>query len=275
MPSKKNPKVPRVKATPRYEAIILEVFERHHTPGVNQFEFTKREFEEIARELGIVLPDNTPDIIYSYRYRNELPVKIKGLAKKGNEWLIRGAGKGRYRFEQAPASRILPQADLLTVKIPDSTPEIINRYKLDDEQALLAKVRYNRLIDIFLGITAYSLQNHLRTTIKNVSQVEIDEIYVGVDRSGRQFVIPVQAKGGKDKLGVVQTEQDIMWCAQRFPELICRSVSVQFLANERIAMFELVIHEGQLKVVNEKHYELVAADEITLQDLKNYSLAPV
>src|SRR5271157_4057421 len=39
-----------------------------------------------------------------------------------------------------------------------------SQYKFTDEQALLAKVRYTRLIDTFLGITAYSLQNHLRTT---------------------------------------------------------------------------------------------------------------
>ena len=28
----------------------------------------------------------------------------------------------------------------------------------------------------------------------------IDEIYVGVDRNGCQYVIPVEAKGGSDKL---------------------------------------------------------------------------
>jgi hypothetical protein len=39
-------------------------------------------------------------------------------------------------------------------------------------------VRYNRLLYIFLGLTTYSLQNHLRTTVKSVggSQIAIDEI---------------------------------------------------------------------------------------------------
>ena len=53
---------------------------------------------------------------------------------------------------------------------------------MNDEQALLAKIRYNRLIDIFTGITCYSLQNHLRTTVPNIGQVEIDEIYIGIDK---------------------------------------------------------------------------------------------
>jgi len=51
---------------------------------------------------------------------------------------------------------------MAAIKIPDATPEIVAAYALSDEQALLAKVRYNRLLDIFLGVAAYSLQNHLR-----------------------------------------------------------------------------------------------------------------
>lgn len=161
---------------------------------------------------------------------------------------------------------------MLTVKIPDSTPEIIGAYALGDEQALLAKVRYNRLVDIFLGITTFSLQNHLRTTVKGIGQIEIDEIYIGVDRSGKQYVVPVQAKGGSDKHGVVQTAQDIACCAEKFPRLICRPVSAQFAAGQRIAMFELTVSDGEVKVLGEKHYELVPSAEITPEDLRNYSL---
>ncbi len=58
-----------------------------------------------------------------------------------------------------------------------------------DEQALLATVRYNRLTDIFTGVTCYSLQNHLRTTVRGVGQVETDELYVGVDRLGKHYAI--------------------------------------------------------------------------------------
>ena len=67
----------------------------------------------------------------------------------------------------------------MNINIPDGTPEIIRGYALDDEQALLAIVRYNRLIDIFLSLTTYSLQNHLRTTVLNIGQIEIDELYIG------------------------------------------------------------------------------------------------
>ena len=149
-------------------------------------------------------------------------------------------------------NRIEPREELLTIKVPDATPEIITAYALSDEQALLAKVRYNRLVDVFLGITTFSLQNHLRTTVKEVGQIEIDEIYVGIDRHGRQYVVPVQAKGGNDKHGVVQTQQDLLCCAEKFPNLICRAVSAQFMSEERIAMFELAAQDGEIKVVDAK-----------------------
>ena len=127
------------------------------------------------------------------------------------------------------------------------------------------------MIDIFLGIAASSLQNHLCTTVKAVGQIEIDEIYVGIDRHGRQFVVPVQAKGGSDKHGVVQTQQDVACCAEKLPSLICRPVSAQFMADKRIAMFELAVVDGDVKVVDEKHYQLVAASAISIEDLQQYS----
>ncbi|MGH7020955.1 MAG: hypothetical protein ACREEY_13800, partial [Brevundimonas sp.] len=140
---------------------------------------------------------------------------------------------------------------------------------LNDEQALLAKVRYNRLIDTFLGITAFSLQNHLRTTVRGVGQIEIDEVYVGVDRHGVQYVIPVQAKGGSDQLSVVQAKQDIACCAEKFPGLSCRSISAQFMDDDRIAMFELAVQDNQVRIVQERHYKLVAG-RVPTEDLELY-----
>lgn len=253
-----------------YEQIIESVFFNNYKKGIKQFEFSRTEFAPIAKKLGINLPKNIGDIPYSFRYRKELPDSIKKTAKAGMEWIIKGSGTALYTFKQVKLNRIVPREELLTVKVPDSTPEIIEAYSLSDEQALLAKVRYNRLIDIFLGITAYSLQNHLRTQLKEIGQIEIDEVYVGIDKYGRQFVVPVQAKGGNDKHGVVQTEQDILFCQERFPDLVCRAVSVQFMTNGRIAMFELIVQDDEVKVVEERHYQLVMASTISVTDLRTY-----
>lgn len=255
----------------RYQAIIADVFKRHYAKGSVSVEFSRDEFVAIAQSLKIKLPKNIGDVVYSFRYRNDLPATIRTTARDGFEWIITGKGRGLYEFKQVRIGRIIPRQELLTIKIPDATPEIISTYAQSDEQALLAKVRYNRLVDIFLGVAAYSLQNHLRTTVKNIGQIEIDEIYVGVDKLGRQFVVPVQAKGGADKHGIVQTQQDIACCAEKYPNLICRPISAQFMADNRIAMFELTASGDEIKVVDEKHYQLVPGNKITAADLQSYS----
>ena len=255
----------------RYSVLIETLFRSHYRSGIQEFYFERDELSKIAEKLGIRLPKNLGDVIYSFRYRVPLPDGITQTASPGLAWIIKGAGKSRYLFKQARLSRIEPDMAMLPIKIPNATPEILLAHAFDDEQALLAKVRYNRLIDLFLGITAYSLQNHLRTTVEGVGQIEIDELYVGVNRRGSQFIIPVQAKVGKDQHSVVQTDQDVLCCIERFPHLICRPVSVHALGNDRIAMFELALADDEIRVVDQRHYVLVAAPEISSEDLKRYN----
>ena len=97
-----------------------------------------------------------------------------------------------------------------------------------------------------------------------------DEIYLGMDNCGHRFVLPVQAKGGADKLNVVQTKQDIACCGKKFPALICRAISAQFVATDLIALFELTLEDGAIKIVDEAHYRLVPADQISAEDLLGY-----
>lgn len=143
-----------------YNAIISEIFRRHYQEGITNFEFNRSEFIEVAQSLNIPPPKNLGDVLYSYRFRRELPKAISDTAPNSLEWVIELAGQGVYRFKRSPINRIIPNPHLICIKIPDSTPEMISKYALTDEQALLAKVCYNRLINIFLGITTYSLQNH-------------------------------------------------------------------------------------------------------------------
>ena len=139
----------------------------------------------------------------------------------------------------------------------------------------MAKLRYNRLVDIFTGLTCYPLQSHLRTTLHDGSQVETDEIYIGLDKRGAHYVLPVQAKGGKDKIGVVQIEQDFELCALKFPNLICRPIAAQFMDKNLIALFEFKQSNDGIKVTSEKHYRLVKPDELSLEELQSYSVRQI
>lgn len=262
------------KALNAYSAIILDIFNRYYTPGATDFEFTRQDIADSAARAGVNEPKNLGDVIYTFRYRKPLPQAILDTQPDHFYWLILGAGDAKYRFRLSRLCYIEPTRGLLVRKIPDATPEIIAQYALSDEQALLAKVRYNRLIDIFLGVTAYSLQNHLRTKIPNYGQIEIDELYVGVDSQGAQFIVPVQAKGGNDKLGVIQTIQDVTFCQtqERYKHCVPRTVSAQFMDGDVIAMFELTFDGDDVSIVREKHYRLVGASEITPAELAVYKL---
>lgn len=256
--------------TNRYKALIERIFFAHWEKGVREFEFHRDEIKHGAEKLAIRLPDNIGDIPYSFRYRTSFPDSIVETQPKGLEWIIEGAGKSRYRFRLVRITRIRPRDDLVQIAIPDATPELIQLYALDDEQALLAIVRYNRLIDIFLGLATYSLQSHLRSTVKGIGQIEIDELYIGLDKRGCHYAIPVQAKGGKDQIGVVQTAQDIRYCEQTFPGVRCRPVAAQFMEEGVISLFELGLKGDEVKVIEERHYKLVPATELHKTAIVDY-----
>jgi hypothetical protein len=124
-----------------------------------------------------------------------------------------------------------------------------------------------------LGVTTYSLQNHLRTKISNYGQIEIDELYVGVDARGAQYIVTVQAKGGSDLLGVIQTIQDTVFCNSqpKYTRCIARPVSAQFMG-DLIALFELHFDGNDVSIVQERHYKLTSANEISDADLNAYQL---
>ena len=257
----------------RYSAIIEQIFFDNFIDGVTEVNFTRDEIVTAAERLNINLPKNLGDVIYSFRYRAVLPNAVRTKAPEGKDWIIRPAGQARYKFVAVPAgsTRILPDTLLENIKVPDATPGLIAKYALSDEQALLAKVRYNRLIDIFTGVACYSLQSHLRTSVPTMGQVETDEIYIGVDKRGAQYVFPVQAKGGSDQISIVQIEQDAALCADKFPGLICNPVAAQFIAPNLIALFRFNMSDTGIAKVSEKHYQLTLPDDVTDDDLRRYS----
>jgi len=254
----------------RYSRLIEHIFFKYYQDGVAEVLFSREDFEATAKELEIPLPKNIGDIIYSFRYRANLPHSITEKAQEGYEWVLSPQGKAKYKFALSKEAKMFPNSNLAKIKIPDATPGIVARYALSDEQALLAKIRYNRLIDIFTGITCYSLQNHLRTTLHNIGQVETDEVYVGIDKQGAHYVFPVQAKGGSDKIGSVQISQDFAMCIEKYPGAIGRPIAAQFMSDQTIALLEFVLTDEGPRIASEKHYLLVSSDELSTQEVDEY-----
>ena len=138
--------------TNRYSAIIEAIFHANYQPGQRAVDFERDDLVTFASRLNTGLPKNLGDVIYSFRYRTELPPSILAESPPGETWIIRATGRGKYRFALVANLPLVPNPNLSITKVPDSTPGIIAKYAFGDEQALLARVRYNRLIDIFLAL---------------------------------------------------------------------------------------------------------------------------
>ena len=128
------------------------------------------------------------------RGESEVPAPASGYRFK------RAAGRGSrlyYYLSEVLSVKtfsLSPSEAYVEHRIFDTTPIHLRWATRSEKQKLLNFVRYNRLIDIFLRVSAYSLQNHLRTTVPNMGQIETDELYVAVRNTGQQFVIRVAAQ---------------------------------------------------------------------------------
>lgn len=270
MPKKpKNP--PKPKRRNRYADILEDIFFRKYGPEIRTMDFKASDIYETADRIGVERPDNKYDAAYQFRSRNGKTEKVKATEAAGLEWIIRGAGRGKYRFELVKKVSLAPNPNYAETKIPDATPSIISRYALSDEQALLAKIRFNRLIDIFTGLTCYSMQSHLRTYLDEIGQIETDEFYLGIDKHGAHYALPVEAKGERDRLGIVQIENNFaLGSKEQFSNLICRPIAAQFRSDEAIVLMEFEINNGEIKIVSERHYRLVPTDQLTDEEILSY-----
>ena len=71
-------------------------------------------------------------------------------------------------------------------------------------------------------------------------------------------------------MNLVQIEQDMALCAEKFPRLICRPIGAQFLPDGGIAILEFAKTEDGIRLASERHYHLVPKDLLTEQDIELY-----
>ena len=256
----------------RYERIITHIFEEHYEGASKGFEFSRSEINQAAQGLQMSQVKNVGDVIYTFRSRKTLPHAIRSKAPEGREWVIRTTATGHYRFDLITHASFEVNPQLAETSIPDSTPALIHLYKQSDEQALLAIVRYNRLIDVFTRLSCFSVQSHLRTSLTGSGQIEVDELYVGLDRKGAHYVIPVEVKSAKDVIGYIQVDNMFELCAQRFPHLNPRPLGAQFIDDDGIALFEFErLHDGvSIGIASERHYRLVPHHDLPDELIATY-----
>ena len=219
----------------RYAQIIERIFLDRYKKGMREVSFEREDLVRVAKSLRIKLPKNLGDLVYTFGYRGALPdtIREKRDAMNTGSFDLPDGGTRSCLRRNHPLCRTEPLAE---IKVPDSTPGLIETYALNDEQALLAKLRYNRLIDVFRESLAIPFKATYAPRLPGlVRSRPTRSTSVSICR-GVHYVFPVQAKGGHDVLNVVQIEQDFAVCAAKFPALVCRPIAAQFMGENLIAI---------------------------------------
>lgn len=260
--------------------IIAAFLDAIHSPHMieevngNKYEkyfFTKKRIEYHFTKHG-ESPSNIPDVIYSYRVgRVPYPDEMK---ERGN-WVIDGAGKGKYYFVKVGQDHCFDISPDDKEVVCDRTPPLVIKHAQEipkdssgnveeaeaDEQAALVRARYNDLVGRFLDLSeCHHMQSHVRKFITGRGQVEIDDLYIGRDSNNNDVIIPIEAKneGEDEHLGIYQLLSLVRFAAQVFPDLTPKPVGLKIVSDDTIAMaaFNATQDYDSLSILNSTTYHI-------------------
>jgi hypothetical protein len=238
-----------------YDQVITAVFRKRFGKEADVIPFSKDDLIDAANEAGLRIK-NVADILYTFRSRRDLPPELQA---KGN-WVIASHGSGRYAFERVKGkSAVEIPTHIKTYPIPYAVPEIVATHIAGDEQGLLTIVRYNRLLDVFTGVACFHLQSHVRTQVRNHGQVEVDDLYVGVDKNGAGYVLPIEAKAENESLGIDKAVALTLFAKEKYPRLICRPIAVIRQSADTFVCieFEPSLQTSKVSILDMRRYRLV------------------
>lgn len=261
-----------------YVPILREIVRRKYVPGTQRIEFTKQDIELIAGELDLKV-GNAADLVYRMRARTRLPDDILDLGFT----VLRGVGRGLYALEVGGEAVVrLPEHEVFDHN--DQTPLPVRRLLPEnlvdlDEQGILTMVGYCKLLDHFTGLTVYRLRSHVRKSVPNVGQAELDEIDVGIALRDDDVpvVFPIEAKAADEVINRVQVATAVAYCQTYFPGHEIRPVVVkltydgvlhflEFRATTTLAGLRVVHSCGYRLRLSPRQLELIRATRATLEE---------
>jgi hypothetical protein len=146
-----------------------------------------------------------------------------------------------------------------------------------DEQGLLTMVSYCKLLDHFTGLKVYRLRSHVRKSVPNVGQAELDEIDVGVALREDEvpIVFPLEAKAADEVVNRVQIATAVAYCETYFAGHEIRPIVVkltydgvlhflEFRATTSLTGLRILHSHGYRLNLSPKQRELIRASKATL-----------
>lgn len=234
--------------------VIERIFEAIFVSGQTNLPIEHSVFRELASNLRLANYSDLDDVFATYRSGRELPKEISASAPEGYEWVIECGDTGLFAFSLKRSLELFPD-EITLVTIPDSTHSLVAQYASSDLLAMLARIRYNRLVDLLSGVISFYLQSYVR----EVGQAETDDLYVGIDRRGNHCVFPVIAIGLSETVPRSLIEYTFAMCRARFPTLVAKPIGAIKTDVNTIALFEFGYVQSELVVKNKRHYDFCIA----------------
>jgi len=244
-----------------YVPILRAIFQAKYTEGCAVVDFSLDDIRRVAVELGITVR-NPADVVYRMRSRTVLPEEIRALGF----YVLRQVGRGKYRLEKA-VSTVIDLPDNEAIEALDLTPIPVRRLLPEnlanvDEQALLTVAGYCKLFDHFTGLRVYRLRSHVRKSVSNIGQAELDELDVGVALSDDEIpvVVPIEAKAVADPVNRVQISAMVAFSSEYFADHQVRPVAIKVDERGLIHMLEFnaTVEPSELIVTRSACYRLDA-----------------
>ena len=235
----------------RSNQVIERIFEEIYVSGETNLPIERSVFAEIASNLDLATYSDLDELFDPYRTGRELPEEISSTAPEGYEWVIECGETGLFAFSLIRSLRLFPN-DIELVSIPDVTPLPVAQYASSDLQAMLARIRYNRLVDLLSGVISFY---HLSDP-REIGQSETDDLYVGFDRQGNHCILPVVAIGLSEKVSRSLIENAFATCRVHFPALVAKPIGAIRTDVNTIALFEFGYVKSELVIKNKRHYDL-------------------
>jgi hypothetical protein len=247
-----------------YGPVLIAIFRRKFKEGMVSVTFTLDEIraELIAQDLEA---RNAPDLIYRMKSRTQLPEEIQLLGFR----ILSITGRGKYALLLGDETLIGYPDRVNVEEIEDRTPAAVREllpedFGAVDEQMLLSVLRYNDLFTRFLGVPTFHLKSHVRKSVPNVGQAEVDDVHVAImpgrsDRS-RLVIVPVEAKAKDDPVNRVQIAMQVRYAMHAYPNLDVRPLTVKLFDDGVILFmeFEPTFEPNDLAILRHTYYRLTA-----------------
>ena len=247
-----------------YGPVLLHIFRERYRRGASTVLFTLDDIRNASDKLKLEAR-NPADLVYRMRSRTVLPKEIidEGFM------VLRAIGRGQYQFERAQSTIIVPPQntphealDLTPAPVRRLLPEALSAM---DEQAVLTIASYCKIFDHFTGLTVHRLRNHLRKSVPNLGQAELDAIDVGVALRDDELpvVFPIEAKAVSDSLNRVQIFNMLQYCAHYMPGLLVRPLAakVDDTSLLHVMEFNRAAKPGDLKITKSACYRIVLSEQ--------------